>query len=70
MLRSFTNVQLDREGKHWYTLDRDEVIHRFGNNNNKKTHWNGDTSQGRGIMMSPEVKNRFRTMTKEGFLYP
>uniref|UniRef100_UPI002029833C RHS repeat-associated core domain-containing protein n=1 Tax=Caballeronia sp. GAWG2-1 TaxID=2921744 RepID=UPI002029833C len=56
----------DSEGKHWYALDANGVIHRFGNSNNGKVHWNGDTSQGRGIEIPPEVKKRFEAMKKDG----
>ncbi|WP_369611764.1 RHS repeat-associated core domain-containing protein [Snodgrassella alvi] len=46
----------DKEGKHWYAIDKDEVIHRYGNSNNGRVHWNGDTSQNRGILVPKEVK--------------
>lgn len=58
----------DAQGKHWYAMDDNGVIHRFGNSNNGKVHWNGDTSQERGIAVPPEVKKRFDTMQKDGFI--
>ncbi|WP_175816324.1 RHS repeat domain-containing protein [Burkholderia diffusa] len=56
----------DAEGKHWYALDDNGVVHRFGNSNDGKVHWNGDTSQGRGIELPPEVKRRIDAMKKDG----
>ena len=56
----------DSEGKHWYALDERGVVHRFGNSNNGRAHWNGDTSQGRGIEPPPEVKKRIDAMKKDG----
>lgn len=56
----------DREGKHWYALNEQGVVHRFGNSNDGKAHWNGDSSQGRGIVMPPEVQKRIDSMQKDG----
>jgi RHS repeat-associated protein len=56
----------DAEGKHWYAVDASGVVHRFGNSNDGKVHWNGDTSQGRGIEVPPEVKKRIDAMKKDG----
>jgi RHS repeat-associated protein len=57
----------DREGKHWYAMDENGVIHRYGNSNNGKVHWNGSTSQNRGIVLPKEVQSRFNQMKKDGF---
>ena len=56
----------DRVGKHWYAIDDKGVIHRFGNSNDGKMHWNGDTSQGRGVEVPPEVRDRLQKMHKDG----
>ena len=55
----------DAEGKHWYMRDEHGVVHRFGNSNDGRVHWNGDSSQNRGIPVPPEVAKRFvaRTIT-------
>lgn len=57
----------DAEGKHWYAMDENDVIHRYGNSNDGKAHWNGDTSQNRGIPVPKEVQSRFNQMKKDGF---
>ncbi|WP_232533577.1 RHS repeat-associated core domain-containing protein [Salmonella enterica] len=57
----------DAEGKHWYAMDKDGVIHRYGNSNDGKAHWNGDTSQNRGVPVPKEVQRRFEQMKKDGF---
>jgi RHS repeat-associated protein len=49
----------DAQGKHWYAKDGNGVIHRFGNSNDGTVHWNGDSSQGRGVEVPKEVKSRF-----------
>ncbi|MBB3638290.1 RHS repeat-associated core domain-containing protein, partial [Variovorax atrisoli] len=56
----------DKEGKHWYALDDNGVVHRFGNSNDGKAHWNGDSSQGRGVVVPPEVQKRIDSMRKDG----
>ncbi|WP_338848289.1 RHS repeat-associated core domain-containing protein [Massilia sp. W12] len=48
----------DSNGVDWYSIDNKGVIHRFGNSNDGKMHWNGDSVQGRGIVVPPEVKKR------------
>ena len=53
----------DAEGKHWYTRDEHGVVHRFGNSNDVKVHWNGDSMQNRGIPVPPEVAKRFAART-------
>ena len=55
----------DAEGKHWYAMDESGVTHRFGNSNDGNVHWNGDTSQNRGIPVPPEVDKRFVSMKKD-----
>ncbi|RBL92459.1 RHS repeat-associated core domain-containing protein [Chitinophaga flava] len=49
----------DSEGKHWYAKDEAGEIHRFGNSNDGKAHWNGSSGQGRGIEVPKDVKKRF-----------
>jgi RHS repeat-associated protein len=56
----------DKEGKHWYALDEQGVVHRFGNSNDGKAHWNGDSSQGRGIVVPAEVQKRVESMRRDG----
>lgn len=48
-------------------MDKDGVIHRYGNSNDGKAHWNGDTSQNRGVPVPKEVQRRFEKMKKDGF---
>ena len=55
----------DAEGKHWYAMDENGVTHRFGNSNDGNVHWNGDTSQNRGIPVPPEVDKRFVSRKKD-----
>ncbi|AVT03669.1 hypothetical protein C8242_14565 [Paracidovorax avenae] len=60
----------DAEGQHWYSIDDRGIIHRFGNSNDGKMHWNGDESQGRGIQIPSEVEKRLRKMHKDGKSIP
>lgn len=60
----------DVEGKHWYAIDDKGTIHRFGNSNDGRMHWNGDTSQGRGIDVPSNVEKRLRQLHKEGRAVP
>ena len=62
----YKHAILDSQGLHWYAVDDEGVVHRFGNSNVGKVHWNGDTSQGRGIPISPDVKKRIDEMKKDG----
>ncbi|MQT49932.1 Rhs family protein [Pseudomonas helleri] len=55
----------DVDGRHWYAMDEDGVIHRFGNSNDGNVHWNGDSSQGRGVPLPPEIEKRFNAMRKD-----
>ncbi|MFJ4344025.1 RHS repeat-associated core domain-containing protein [Pseudomonas sp. NPDC089401] len=55
----------DKEGTHWYAMDNDGVIHRFGNSNDGKAHWNGDSVQQRGLKVPSEVEKRFADMKKD-----
>ncbi|WP_339533375.1 RHS repeat-associated core domain-containing protein, partial [Pseudomonas mucidolens] len=55
----------DADGKHWYAMDDNGVVHRFGNSNDGNVHWNGDSSQGRGVPLPPEVKKRLSLMKKD-----
>ncbi|MBD9416274.1 RHS repeat-associated core domain-containing protein, partial [Pseudomonas sp. PDM16] len=56
----------DNEGKHWYAVDDRGIFHRFGNSNNGKMHWNGDSAQERGLVIPPDVMKRLRDMIKDG----
>ncbi|GKS74443.1 DUF6531 domain-containing protein [Acidovorax sp. SUPP950] len=60
----------DAKGQHWYAIDDKGVIHRFGNSNDGKMHWNGDESQGRGLEIPSDVEKRLRKMHKEGKAVP
>lgn len=62
----FSRAIPDKEGKNWYALDEKGVVHRFGNSNDGKVHWNGDSSQGRGIVVPAEVQKRIDLMNKDG----
>ena len=53
----------DAAGEHWYTRDDYGVVRRFGNSNDGRVHWNGDSSQNRGIPVPPEVAKRFAART-------
>ena len=39
---------------------------RFGNSNDGKMHWNGDASQGRGVVIPSAVEKRLTQLLKDG----
>lgn len=51
---------------HWYAIDETGITHRFENSNDGKMHWNGDTSQGRGVGVPADVKARLEKIKKDG----
>jgi len=57
----YRNAIPDAEGRHWYAMDEAGEIHRFGNSNDGKVHWNGSSKQGRGVSIPKEVQNRFNS---------
>ena len=48
----------DAEGKNWYAIDDKGVVHQFKNGNDGTVHWAGDSSQGKGVILPQEVKQR------------
>ena len=55
----YKNAIPDADGRHWYSKSANGEIHRFGNDNHGKVHWNGSSEQGRGIVVPKEVQKRF-----------
>lgn len=52
----------DKEGRQWYAVDDTGTIHRFADSGNGLVHWNGDSVQGKGIEVPPDVMKRIRQM--------